>query len=294
MTAPRWADPSVPSDLRAAVAKVLTGGNYRLFFEPITRAKLLATYRELAELADRYAGDEPRWRAEMRTRLTDPTYGPLRLWLLGLTQKTAQNLNLHVQDYPAEFARRMQELDTLSDPALPPRRAALLLWCGAATLTIRGSQKARIGKALERALARAALTILDLREGEQFWLDVGADQEVGRQTDAEVATPRGRVRIEVGLIGEGNPEVIGDKVGRMDRHGVILFDMLPAQSAMWETAAQRGVRLIQLRNNHPVEELREHLVNLGVAARATVITPAEVERATLALPLALFEAQESP
>lgn len=37
--------------------------------------------------------------------------------------------------------------------------------------------------------------------------------KLDRETDAEIRTARGFVRMEVGLIGEGNPEVIGDKVG---------------------------------------------------------------------------------
>ncbi len=174
------------------------------------------------------------------------------------------------------------------------RETALLMWCGAATLTIRGSAKAKAGKALELSIARAALNVIGLTEDVDYWLDISADEEVNRQTDAEIATPRGRVRMEVGLIGVGNPEVIGDKVGRMERNGIVMFDILPPKSAMWGTAEQRGVKLIQLRNNNPVEELRTHLSSLNVASVADQqFTPAYVEQAVLEMNLDHFQPRGS-
>ena len=142
---------------------------------------------------------------------------------------------------------------------------------------------------LEKSLARAVLTVIGLIEAEgQFRLNIGADEEVSRQTDAEIQTPRGFMRMELGLIGRGNPEVIGDKVGRMDRNDVILFDTLSATSTMWATAEQRGVKLIQLRNNNPVEELRLHLANLNVLVQPESISPEEVERRVMEMPLEAF------
>ncbi len=95
--------------------------------------------------------------------------------------------------------------------------------------------------------------------------------------------------MEVGLIGVGNSEVIGDKVGRMDRNGVILFDVLPANSVMWNTAAQRGVKLIQLRNNNPVEELRQHLALLGVSVTTDPVTVEQVEQTVLDMGAECFQ-----
>lgn len=285
---PRWLDPFSPEGQREVVAKVLSGTNYRLSFESLTRANLIDTYAELTEIARRYPTDDEQWRDEIRELLADPAKGDLRVWLLGLTRKTAQNLGMRMEEYPSLFERLMAELQDGSDQQAP-RETALLLWCGAATLTVRGSQKARIGKAMERSLARAALTAIGLEGDEDFWLDIGADQEVTRQTDAEVATPRGGVRMEVGLIGVGNSEVIGDKVGRMDRNGVILFDVLPADSVMWNTAAQRGVKLIQLRNNNPVEELRQHLALLGVSVTTDPVTVEQVEQTVLDMGAECFQ-----
>lgn len=177
-----------------------------------------------------------------------------------------------------------------------PREMALLLWCGAATLTLRGSQKSRIGKSLERVIARAALACVGLSEGfGDFRLNVAADEEVERETDAEARTPRGSIRLEVALIAKGNPEVIGDKVGRLTRHDVILMDQIPSHSMAYSTARNRGVLLVQIRKNNPAEELRRHLAGLHVArVRQQPIGLPEVEQHVFAMPLESFAQKRGP
>lgn len=289
-TTPEWEDPFSPNGTREATAKILTGMNYRLFYEEATQQRLMDTYRELAALARQHPSDDDAWRGSIRelARSGTPQDRRLRYWLIGLTKKTADNLGVSAQDYPELFDRMMASIE--QQPAgLNQREMALLLWCGTATLTIRGAQKSKIGKSLERAIARASLTILGLNEeAGQFRMNVGADEEVERETDAEVQTPRGYVRIEVGLIGRGNSEVISDKVGRLSRNDVIIMDILPTKSAAYQTAENQGVRLIQLRNNHPVEEFRSHLMGLRVPVSNEPISVEEVERRVLAMPLTSF------
>ena len=86
----------------------------------------------------------------------------------------------------------------------------------------------------------------------------------------------------------GNSEVIGDKVGRMERNGIILMDMIPAKSSAYRTAEHGGVRLIQLRHNHPVEEVREHLAGLQVPVQTESITREQVEQRVMKMPLSAF------
>ncbi len=43
----RVLDPFSPEGIREAVAKILGGHNYRLFFEDVTKRRLIATYRNL-------------------------------------------------------------------------------------------------------------------------------------------------------------------------------------------------------------------------------------------------------
>lgn len=287
---PQWEDPFSPEGKREATAKILTGMNFRLFYEGVTRRKLINTYRELAELARQHPHDDDAWKESIRTMLREgtPQERSLRYWLLGLAKKTATNLELKVEDYPTVFDQMIADIEEYPSN-IKTRDTALLLWSGAATLTIRGSHKAKVGIALEKSIARAALTIIGLSEEEgQFRLNIGADEEVSRQTDAEIPTRRGSVRLELGLIGEGNPEVIGDKVGRMNRNDVIVFDTLSATSAMWNTAEQAGVKLVQLRNNHPVEELRLHLANLNLPVQSESISPEEVEQRVMEMPLQAY------
>ena len=287
---PQWEDPFSPEGIRQATSKILTGMNFRLFYEGVTRRKLIKTYRELAELARQHPHDDEEWKQSIRTMLREgtPEERNLRHWLLGLTKKTADNLGVKTEDYPTVFDQMIADIEEYPSD-IKTRDTALLLWAGAATLTIRGSQKAKIGIVLEKSITRAALTIIGLSEDhEQFRLDIEADEEVSRQTDAEIQTPRGFMRMEIGLIGKGNPEVIGDKVGRMDRNDVILFDTLSATSTMWDTAEQRGVKLIQLRNNNPVEELRQHLNSLRVSVQSEPMPLEEVEKRVMEMPLQVF------
>ena len=242
---PQWEDPFSPEGKRETTSKILTGMNFRVFYEGVTRRKLIKTYRELTELARQHPHDDDGWKESVRTLLREgtPEERNLRYWLLGLAKKTATNLELKVEDYPTVFDQMIADIEEYPSD-IKTRDTALLLWSGAATLTIRGSQKAKIGIALEKSLARASLTIIGLNEEEgQFRLNIQADEEVSRQTDAEIQTLRGFVRMELGLIGEGNPDVIGAKVGRMYRNNLIMFETLSATSAMWNTAEQRSVKL---------------------------------------------------
>ena len=287
---PQWEDPFSPEGIRQATSKILTGMNFRLFYEGVTRRKLIKTYRELAELARQHPHDDEEWKQSIRTMLREgtPEERNLRHWLLGLTKKTADNLGVKTEDYPTVFDQMIADIEEYPSD-IKTRDTALLLWAGAATLTIRGSQKAKIGIVLEKSITRAALTIIGLSEDhEQFRLDIEADEEVSRQTDAEIQTPRGFMRMEIGLISKRNSEVIGDKVGRLERNDVVLFDTLSAKSAMWTTAEQRGVKLIQLRNNNPAEELRRHLSNLNVPVQPVSISPDEVEKRVMEMPLQAF------
>lgn len=290
MTAPQWLDPLSPEGMREVTAKVLTGTNYRVFYESETRRSLIQVYRELAELAHKHPHNDDDWRASIQSYVREgtPEDKRQRYWLMGIAKKTAVNLNIRVADYPTVFEQMLEDIETaVGDGGLLDQRdMALLLWSGAATLTIRGSKKAKIGKSLENSIARSALTIIGLDEGAgDFRRNIVADEEVERETDAEIRTQRGFVRMEVGLIGIGNSEVISDKVGRMDRNGIILMDILPVKSTAHQTAENRGVKLIQLRNNHPIEELRLHLLSLNVGVQQTAISLEEVETRVRDLPL---------
>ncbi len=90
-------------------------------------------------------------------------------------------------------------------------------------------------------------------------MNLQRDVEVGREVDAEIASRRGRIRLEVGLIDKGNQEVIEDKVNRVGKGGIVIFDRLGPRSNAWQTARNQQVKFIQIRNNRPLTELYDYL-----------------------------------
>ena len=159
---PKWVDPFSPGGTRESTSKILTGRNYRLFYEDATRRTLIETYRELTDLARMYPEDNAEWKAHIRNlvRTGNLEDQRMRQWLIGLAKKTATNLGIRVSDYPSVFDDVMADIEAAVEYDAERRELALLLWCGTATLTIRGSQKSKIGKSLEVAIARAALTVI--------------------------------------------------------------------------------------------------------------------------------------
>jgi len=156
-------DPFSPEGIREAVARILEGHNYRLFFEDVTKRRLIAAYRELSKFKLEDQTDDEKWKEAIIEEITSGDDKNLKYWLLGLTKKTAQNLGVKKAEYPSLFDRMIHEIQSQSEN-LGIRDSALLIWAGAATLTVRGSQKAKVGKLLEKGIVRAALTIVGLSE----------------------------------------------------------------------------------------------------------------------------------
>ena len=106
---------------------------------------------------------------------------------------------------------------------------------------------------------RSLLNLVGFIENENFWMNIERDLEVEREADAEVESKRGRIRLEMGLIAPGNQEVIEDKIARVGRNGIILFDILGSKTRVHQTAENYGVKLVQIRNCNPLLEVHRHL-----------------------------------
>lgn len=293
-------DPFAPDSLKRLVIALIMGKNYRLLTEENTKKKLITTYAWLAKVlrnARQVHGTQ--WREQLLEQLiavNRPTREEkqLMLWLLGLTDKTAKNLDIQKEDFP-DFLRETiaycnELFQNIGDQhTIVQDDIWLLLMGGSATLNIRGSQKSKIGKAIEKVFLKASLSLLGFDFEENFWLNIAGDIEVDRETDAEIQTRRGRIRIEVGLISEGNPEVIRDKIGRVGDRGVILFDKVGTHSTIYETARLRNVKLIQIRHNQPLIELRRHLEPLvTIPLNQIPDDEASISRLVNALPENMF------
>ena len=259
---PNLYDLNSAAGVRQIVAALFQGYNYRLYTEGQTRSRLLDAYRQLTELRERLPAnaDYDEWMAAVREELGQ-VGNDLAWWLLGLTNKTAVNLGIRREErlnYLEEVAQHIAEV-TEDAAGFSFDDAMLMIWAGAATLTIRGSQKSAVGKTLERAFLRSGLTILGLAESADFWLNMQRDAEVSREIDGEIASRRGRIRVEMGLIERGNQEVIEDKVNRVGAGGMVIFDQIGPRSNAPQTARDQQVCFIQIRNNRPLTEMYDFL-----------------------------------
>lgn len=281
------------SEVRKIVLTILLGKNYRILTESATSLEISCYMDWLLSVchkAKNEYGDN--WLTELQklcsaTRKSQEAKW-LRIWLMGLALKTRVNLGIKIDEIESYLIRTKTSSDALFENqanatslqlytnGLTPVMLSigdsvwLLQVAGAAVLTLRGSKKSAIGKLLEKAIAKACLTALGLNEGSDFQLNLAADTEVDREIDAEISTRRGRVRVDVALIGTGNQEVSEDKLGRVGRNGIVLVDKLGSNSKVPTNAARAGVHLTIIQNNLPLTDLYNHLVNLmpdGVTLR---------------------------
>ncbi|MCY4464445.1 MAG: CfrBI family restriction endonuclease [Chloroflexi bacterium] len=262
MNVPSLYDLATAQGLREIVAALCLGYNYRLYTEGETRNQLIEAYRKLIKILARLPkdADYSAWMDALRVELEESD-GSLEWWLLGLGKKTADNLGIRKSNRLQFLEEVGQHLFAATEGTggLEFKDAMLMLWAGAATLTIRGSRKSTAGKTLERAFLRAALTLLGLKEGRDFWINMERDVEVPREVDAEIATRRGRIRVEMGLIAQGNQEVIEDKIMRVGTRGMVIFDKIGPRSSAYLTAADNQVSFIQIRNNRPLKAMYDSL-----------------------------------
>jgi len=283
--------------IKRIVTALFTGYNYRLYTEGQTRTDLLQAYLyilKIHELIERKSDDDEA-AIESVYQEVEEADRDLALWLLGLTHKTAQNLGVRKDDrldYLREVVSHVRKF-TDDNPQLPQDTALLMLWAGASTLTVRGSRKSRAGKTLEQAFVRAGLALLGLQEEADFWLNMQRDVEVNREIDVEIASRRGRIKMEVGLIGQGNQEVIEDKINRVGPGGIVIFDQIGPRSNAWETADRENVGFIQIRNNRPLTQLYELLKDrIDKSLKIPPSDPTQIENAVMALPDHIFVARE--
>jgi hypothetical protein len=259
---PNLYDLNSAQGVRHIVAALFQGYNYRLYTEGQTRNQLLQAYQQLIAIRSRLPANarHSQWVEAVNEELNQ-NGNDLAWWLLGLTNKTAQNLGIHRDgqlNYLEEVASHIREV-TEGSVGTSFDDAMLMLWAGAATLTIRGSRKSTAGKTLERAFLRTGLTLLGLEEGTDFWLNMQRDAEVPREIDVEISSRRGRIRVEMGLIERGNQEVIEDKITRVGTGGMVIFDQIGPRSNARQTADNLQVCFIQIRNNRPLTEMYNFL-----------------------------------
>ena len=179
---------------KCLVLNMLMGKNYRITTEQATKEKLFKVYSWLIQIHDDVKTKHGKnWRKKLFEEIESIPHKEkeeknLLLWLLGLTHKTASNNTIRKEDFEEYLneatARYDSLLSTLKDDEQKDK-AWLLLMAGSATLNVRGSQKSTIGKKLENILVKTMLTLLGFEHEDNFWMNVGRDEEVSREVDAE-------------------------------------------------------------------------------------------------------------
>ncbi len=269
--------------MRQMSIQMLLGKNYRLITENNTKSKLTLTYLWLTDVINNAKAEfGANWKTALVEDLNNIRHRTkeqdnLLFWLAGLTQKTSVNVGISKDDLAVvieELQKYIGDLLVNIGRYEDMDKAWLLMMAGSATLNIRGSDKSKVGKTLEGVLIRSILTILGLEENDNFWMNIDRDAEVDRETDCEIQTARGRIRVEVGLISAGNQEVIEDKINRVGPNGVVLFDKVGQKTRIYETADRHRVKLIQIRNNQPLVEMYDHLKGL---VNVDLLEPPELE-----------------
>lgn len=174
----------------------------------------------------------------------------LAQWILGLTEKSVQNVlrgkrSGRTTEYIADFEHAVEQAAercradmgdlrmTLGYAEDSQGRRVELGWeeitrlttaIGSQTLTIRGSDKSMFGKLFERLVLGSFLTILGFKRVNSatntktegvFWLSDSSDLH---ESDATLLFKPGKLaRFDIGFIGPGNSEISKDKLTRYAR-----------------------------------------------------------------------------
>ncbi len=305
--------------VRQVVLGVLCGENIRSQTEPLTRRRLTIVTGAMVALFVRgwtevedFTQRLPEFALEQMKRSPQSrkeAFWPAQ-WLLGLTTKGIQNVlrgdpqlrEKYIQDFEAAIREAARQCEEDFGPVNlgylvsrdGKRETRPLTWTdiahlttaiGAATLTIRGSEKSTYGKLFERLVLGSVLTILGFDYVESahnspiekvFWLSDSSDL---RECDATIRLRAGKLaRFDIGFIGRGNPEIMKDKLTRYSSeierdghssfsHTFIIVDKMPSTTRTLDAAARAGSEIIQMSMQYwPLDLARRLQARLGYEA----------------------------
>lgn len=140
-----------------------------------------------------------------------------------------------------------------------------MMWAaGAATLKERGAAKSRNGKRLEREVLTSLSKLTGFKIVEPGTPGTGVcwlshqDGNIDREVDLTMVLPNGEaVKIDIGFIGRGNPEIPKDKLSRYSRraeiggvernvHTIIIVDEVSKNSGVWGQAKELDATLLEM------------------------------------------------
>ena len=285
--------------VQGVVGSILKGKNVRDLTESLTQRRVLLvsssiiiTYlKGLSSFEDFEESLNNLVKQNVRTQLTAEEKKYL-LWFIGLTGKSLQNVirGTDLENYIDIFDSNLKDIcvdieEIYGDITLQinyNEQGYFLKWknllrcllaAGAATLTIRGSEKSLYGKTFEKFVLGSVLTILgfnyieksDVSKSEKvFWLSERIDK---RESDATLLIKAGvGIRFDIGFIGKGNTEISLDKVSRFERFmefrkktyattTIILVDNIGENSRIASMAREIDGYILQMRETYWVYRL---------------------------------------
>lgn len=292
--------------LRQVVFDVMCGRNLRDATEMLTRRRIALVNAALVSL---FVQGLKR-HSDFISCLSDIVSNELRQkqpkterwvlqWLLGLTDKAAQNVLRDdfatLETYKERYMQVCREIVAECERNFGTLEGTLKIgsddWVqinweflyhllgavGAGTLAIRGSEKSVYGKLFERLILGSALWVLGFRlvtpkslhDFERvFWLSSRSER---RESDATALIRPGiGVQFDIGFIGRGNPEITLDKLTRFEREAelgrqkwfvasFIIVDRIGKGSRIPQIAKQVGATVIQMSMGYWVRLLAQEL-----------------------------------
>lgn len=285
--------------VQGVVGSILKGRNVRDLTESLTQRRLLfvsasiiSTYMKglsSIENFEEMLSGLVKQNVKLKLKAVEKQY---LKWFIGLTNKSIQNVvrgNV-LEDYIDVFDANLRDVckdieNTYGDIAWRIRYEdrdytfkwqnllRCLLAVGAATLTIRGSEKSLYGKTFEKFVLGSVLSILgfsyiekaDVSKSDKvFWLSERLDK---RECDATLLIKAGvGIRFDIGFIGKGNSEVSLDKVSRFERFmdfgkgsysttTIVLVDNIGENSRIVTMAREIDGYILQMRETYWVYRL---------------------------------------
>lgn len=292
----------------SVVVDILMGGNVRDFTEILTRKRLVKSYCEILLFfheANKAIYRERKVKSscqimylaqkELINGNIPKRYVPIYNWLVGSTSKQIDNvLRGNFSDIFSSLLKKThQEIaDTVKYNIdfkynhyidFKYNRYIDLLYfslvCGSATLTIRGSEKSLHGKYFEKLILGCIFQIcgfklvekIDYHDSRPIFVLSSQDKNT-RESDATLYYNNLIIKVDIGFIGKGNPEITNDKISRYAREiegdgkqinskTIVIIDTLSQQSGLYNFAKKINASIFCMSNKNWFIELTKELFN---------------------------------
>lgn len=245
------------------VVDVLQGKNVRRFTETLTRTRLIQSYKELINFFDTLKNNYGIFphevlnmsKNELLNKKIHTKYKPIYNWLVGITGKQTENV------LRGDFSKDFDELVEKTSAILQENSKNsdsldllyILMVAGAQTLTIRGSEKSLHGKYFEKLILGCIFQLIGFKLVKskdhpvqiQKLFFLSSQDDENRECDATLINENKAIKVDIGFIGKGNPEITLDKVSRFNKEAEIFGNNVNVKTMVIVDTIGRGSRLYE-------------------------------------------------